>query len=349
MYTLVGCGAAGVLLTLDLLKHDVLPSQITIVYKYFDGGALLRSWSAIYSNTTCQQIVETLQEYPLIQAHILAFSEKYQPTQRVQLADIGLLLQKCIKSFPDEIRMLQDTCQALEQTETGWKVVCSSQTFETHVVFLCQGGQQKQFDVGTPSIPLEVALDSSRLSRYVQKGQRVVVFGLAHSGTLLLKSLVQLKCSVTGIYKGKQPFLFARDGHYDGIKEESAEIADEFLKTMPTNLEFIKSSDYPKVIKAVQRATWIVPSIGFEASPIHIQSISGEILSYQMYSPNTGEIQRHLYGFGLAYPGVTVLDDGIHKDVSLPSFKAQIQRCLPAILSKIRNGLPLDGAEQNNQ
>jgi hypothetical protein len=253
MYTIVGCGAAGVLLTLDLLKHHVLPSDITIIDRYFDGGALLRSWSAIFSNTTCQQIIDTFQEYPLIQAHVQAFSQKYQPTQRVQLSDIGILLQKCIKSFPNEIRMLQDTCQGLEQTEAGWRVVCTSHIFDTQLAFLCQGGQQKQFDVGTPSIPLEVALDSARLSRYVQKGQRVVVFGLAHSGTLILKSLVQLECSVTGIYKGKQPFLFARDGHYDGIKEESAEIADEFLKTKPSNLEFVSNTEFPKVIKAVQR------------------------------------------------------------------------------------------------
>jgi hypothetical protein len=347
--SILGFGAAGVLLCFELLKHGVDSSTITIIDSFFDGGALLRSWGAIYSNTTCQQILDTFQGYPSLTGLTKSLSEKYAPTDRITLSDIGLLLKQTIKYLPDDICLVQDTCTRVQKTSTGWRLTCKSITISSDVVFLCQGGQQKQFDVGTSSIPLEVALDSSRLARYVQPGQRIVVFGLAHSGTLVVKSLLQLHCVVSVIYKGKTPFQFARDGYYDGIKEESAEIADGFLQTCPPHLEFIQCSDFPKVVKAVQRASWIIPTIGFEASPIQIEVQDNQICSYLSYSPESAQLQDNLYGFGLAYPGVTALDDGIHKDVSLPSFKAQIQRCLPNILSKIRNGLPLDGAEQNNQ
>jgi hypothetical protein len=346
IYTIVGCGAAGILTCLELLKNDVSPSSIVILDPYFDGGALLRLWGAISSNTTCQQILDTLQEYPLLQGLLKAFAEKYTSTDRVVLTDIGQLLQKTIQAFPTEIRLIQEPCKEIQQTESGWKVHCKSTTVDSDVVFVCQGGQQKQFDVGKPNIPLEIALDSSRLTRYIQAGQRVVVFGLAHSGTLVLKSLLQNSCTVTGVYKGKTPFQFARDAYYDGIKQESAEIADEILKNCPSRLELVSLSEFPKVVKAVQRAHWIVPTIGFEASPIQIRGHEGQVVSYESYSPETAQLGEGLYGFGLAYPGVT---DGIYKDVSLPSFKAQIQRCLPILLSKIRNGLPLDGAKQNNQ
>ena len=349
MYTILGCGAAGTLVCFELLQKGVDPSSIRIIDPFFDGGALLRSWGAIYSNTTCQQIVDTLQEYTILQGLVKNLAEKYNPANRILLSDLGHLLQKSLQLLPDDINILQDTCLSLEQTATGWKLECKTTTVTSDVVFVCIGGQQKPFDVGKPNIPLEVALDPSRLARYVQSGHRVVVFGLAHSGTLVIKSLLQLRCMISAVYKGKTPFQFARDGHYDGIKEESAEFATEILHTCPPQLEMISSSDFPKVVKAVQRATWIVPTIGFEASPIQIRSQEGQFISYTSYSPETAKIQENLYGFGLAYPGVTVLEDGIHKDVSLPSFKSQIQRCLPAILSKIRNGLPLDGAEQNNQ
>jgi hypothetical protein len=348
-YTILGCGAAGTLLCLELLQRGVEPSSLQIIDPYFDGGALLRSWAAIYSNTTCQQILDTFQEYTALQGLVKILAEKYAPTDRIVLADLGHFLQKSLQTLPDDIHRVQTTCTCIVKTPIGWKLECKSTTLTSDVVFVCQGGQQKHFDVGKPNIPLEVALDSTRLARYVQPGQRVVIFGLAHSGTLVVKSLLQLRCSISAVYKGPTPFRFARDGHYDGIKEESAEFATEILQACPPQLELISYSDFPKMIKAVQRATWIIPTIGFEASPIEIRSQEGQLCSYTSYSPETAQLQENLYGFGLAYPGVTTLEDGIHKDVSLPSFKAQIQRCLPAILSKIRNGLPLDGAEQNNQ
>ncbi len=348
-YTILGCGAAGTLLCFELLQKGVEPSAIQIIDPHFDGGALLRTWGAIYSNTTCQQILDTFQDYTALQGLVKMLAEKYNPTDRIVLSDLGQFLQKSIQYLPEDIRIIQDTCKCLEQTASGWKLHCKSTTVTSDLVFVCQGGQQKSFDVGKPNIPLEVALDPSRLARYIQPGQRVVVFGLAHSGTLVIKSLLQLRCSICAVYKGKTPFQFARDGHYDGIKEESAEFATEILQTCPPQLELISSTDFPTLVKAVQRAHWIVPTIGFEASPIEIRSQDGQIYSYSSYSPETAQLQEKLYGFGLAYPGVTTLEDGIHKDVSLPSFKAQIQRCLPEILSKIRNGLPLDGAEQNNQ
>jgi hypothetical protein len=345
-YTIVGCGAAGIQLCLELLKHGIPPSSITIIDAFFDGGALLRSWGAISSNTTWQQILDTLQEYTLVEPHIKELSEKYTSADRILLADLGHLLQKTIQSFPDEIRFIQDTCTCIQQTSSGWRVSCKSSNHMSDVVFLCQGGQPKQFDVGKPTIPLEVALDPSRLTRYVRPHHRIVVFGLAHSGTLVLKSLLQTSCSITGVYKSKTPFQFARDGHYDGIKQESAEIADDILKTAPSCLELVSFSEFSKVVKAVQRAHWIIPTVGFVASPIQIKDLSGQPIPYEVYSPETSQLQEGLYGFGLAYPGVT---DGIYKDVSLPSFKVQIQRCLPSVLTKIRNGLPLDGAKQNNQ
>ncbi len=86
MYTILGCGAAGTLVCFELLQKGVDPSSIRIIDPFFDGGALLRSWGAIYSNTTCQQIVDTLQEYTILQGLVKNLAEKYNPANRILLS-----------------------------------------------------------------------------------------------------------------------------------------------------------------------------------------------------------------------------------------------------------------------
>lgn len=348
---IVGGGAAGVLTWLELVRLGVQASDITLIDPFFDGGALCRSWGAVYSNTTFAQIQETLNKYHQAIAKLQKLATRYQPESRVLLSDLGDLLRSCMQSALQESNAVQETCIQVQELQSNWILHTHTKEICVDGVFLCQGGKQKEFDIGKPVIPLEVALDPVRLRRFVQPGQTISVFGLAHSGTLIVKSLLDLDCRVYGIYKGSKPFKFARDGHYDGIKQESAEIADQLLANLPERCELIPSSEIARVVKAVQRSSWIISAIGFEGSPMEILAKDGRHLSSALYSPETAELQGdYLYGFGLAYPGVTTLPEGKFVDVSIPSFQAQIERCLPTCLAKIRNrSLPLDGAKQDNQ
>jgi hypothetical protein len=160
----------------------------------------------------------------------------------------------------------------------------------------------------------------------VRPNEKVCVFGLAHSGTLCIQHLVQLKAQVTAFYNQEKPFYFARDGEYDGIKQESAEIADGILaKTIPVNMYAFK--DTKALVKAIQKADWIVSATGFTPRIIEIRDLQGALLVPD-FSPATGRIAGNLYGFGIAYPGESTVGDRTFKDVSLPSFSQQIKRCL---------------------
>lgn len=347
---IVGCGASGVLTYVELLRLGIPAANITIVDPFFDGGALTRYWGAVHSNTIFSQIQIAMEKYPQAHSKLLELAKHYQPDSTVLLSDLGALLRSCIQSAFLESNTVQETCKQVQQTTTGWILHTQTKEIPVDAVFVCQGGKQKELDIGKPVIPLEIALDPVRLRRYVQPGQKITIFGLAHSGTLVLKYLHDLDCNVYGIYKGETPFKYARDGKYDGIKQESADIADALQAKQFPNCELLSSSHFAQVIKAVQRSTWIVNATGFEGSPIDILDKDGRRISCLLYSPETAELQEGLYGFGLAYPGVTVLPEGRFVDVSIPSFQAQIERCLPTCLAKIRNrSLPLDGAKQDNQ
>jgi len=330
----VGCGVAGTLVCLELLKEKKSPNEIYLIDPHYDGGALGRHWGGIYSNTRWEQITESMRNYPSSQKTIEELNTKYTPESRVILSDLGYLIQKCTQEILKEVNFYVDKCKLIQETNEGWTIYLTSDTLMVSKVIICQGGQPKLLDFGKPILPLEIALDPARLPRIVRSSESVAVFGMAHSGTLTCKHLLDLGIKVYGIYKTEKPFRFDRDGAYDGIKQESAEIADRLLQAPPHQFELIKYQDTQKLVKVLSKVSWIVSAIGFDSTPIHIVSKEQTPIPWTQYSPETSELTKGLYGFGLAYPGVTRIEGQDFKDVSIPSFLQQIRRCLPSILSK---------------
>lgn len=328
---IIGGGVAGTLVCLELLAKGKSASEITIVDPFFDGGALTRHWGAIFSNTRWQQIVDPMSEYPSAKAALAELSKQYQPESRVVLKDLGWLIRESLRPFLSDLNLLGERCIKIQKNTVGWEVITSTskQTYKT--VILCQGGRQKSLDFGKPMIPIEAGLNPSILASYVRQGQSVAVFGLAHSGTLVCKHLLELGVKVYGVHKSTTPFLFDRDGEYDGIKQESAEIADRLLQATPETFEFVQYGDTRKLLKVLGKVHWVLSAVGFEGSPIQILNEDGSEISSEEYNPDTGELVPSLYGFGLAYPGVTNINGRLYKDVSIPSFLNQIKRCFQSL------------------
>ena len=332
---IIGCGASGSICLLELLRKGRDPSTITVIDPYFDGGDLGRRWGAIKSNTKWQQIVDSLLQYPSAAAPIAELSKTYGPEDICLLSDLATLLQMSVRPFLHTVNLHVDTCNKLKKTEAGWSIELATGGELPEIfgsVFLCQGGVEKKLDYGKPVIPLDIALDPIRLRRMIRPGQTITVVGMSHSGMLILRNLNELNVSLNGIYDTEKAFYFARDGCYDGIKEEAATIADMIVeKTMPVKL--ISNKDTKNLVKALTKTDWVVLSIGFVARSVCVTALDGTQLNETNYSPSTGLIgdQTTLYGFGLSYPGVSEIEGKTYKDVSIPSFFQQIQRCLAGI------------------
>lgn len=332
---IIGCGASGSLCLLELARKGRDLSTVTVIDPYFDGGDLGRRWGAVKSNTKWQQIVDSLSQYPSAAAPIAELSKSYGPEDICLLADLANLFQQAVRPLLQSVNLNVDTCKKIKKTEAGWSIDLAlggelPETFGR--VFLCQGGVEKQLDYGKPVIPLDIALDPIRLRRAVRPGQTVTVVGLSHSGTLVLRNLNDLGVSLHGVYDTEKPFYFARDGFYDGIKEESAAVADMIVaKTLPVKL--VSTKDTKNLVKVLTKTDSVVLSIGFTARSLPIIAVDGTQLNEAEYSPTTGLVagQVDLYGFGLSYPGVSEIEGKTYKDISIPSFVQQIQRCLAEI------------------
>jgi len=325
---ILGCGSAGILVVLEVLRLGINPSRLLLVDEHFMGGDLAMKWGTVKSNTRWSQITEALKDYTTAIEPISLLSQKYTPDSIVLLSDLAWLMRTALAPILPKVNIRTEHCISIRQTEAGWTLTFASDTEFVETLYLCQGGDPKVLDYGKPVIPLEIALDRSRLANILRDKQTCAVFGIAHSGTLVLRNLSELGVTTYGFYDGEAPFLFARDGHYDGIKQESAEIADTILADKLANVSLVSFKNTKRLIQILQRCDFIVCSIGFSMRSLQIQDQQGMPLSVK-YSPATGLVYgTSLYGFGMAYPGETVINGKTWKDISIPSFVDQIRRCL---------------------
>ena len=195
-----------------------------------------------------------------------------------------------------------------------------------------------QVDYGIPTIPLSIALDTLRLARMIQKGQHIIVVGSAHSATLVLKHLNTIPdITVCCIYRGSTPFKYSRDNKYDGIKKESAEIADAIEGGQYANLSFIHTNDTALVSRAVRKADWIVQASGFVPRFPAINIGNTPIIPTWDSATGLAKELPQAQAFGACVPATTTIHEKAYPDISLGSFVEQMEQRWPLLKLTIQN------------
>jgi len=144
------------------------------------------------------------------------------------------------------------------------------------------------------------------------------VFGTRHSGILALRNCLDCSGVVTGLYKGSKPFQWAREGDYDGLKLDGADLADTYTAAPPPTLTLAPFDDPAALIKATRTADWVVYATGFQRVPLPL-TVDGAGAPQPPYDGRTGALGLpRAWGFGLAYPSQA--PDGVHWDVGVAAF-----------------------------
>lgn len=315
--TIIGCGITGMLTLAILQQHQVDISKVCIIDPYFDGGNLTRSYGSTISNTPLIKTINGLKlinpEYVLPEQFLKYDTAKTTPlwvlTQIIRTV-VNPLLKQVTKIESDVVSIYYDEYYTIETNKS---------TIKSKLIVLCQGAEPKKLQCDIPSIPLEIALNEQLLKNYVSSNNKVLLFGLSHSGCIVLENLQKLSVETTAVYKSKEPFLFARDGEYDGIKEEAERIAVNVLNNEYTNIQLLNINEIDKIIKASKQADWVVYGIGFKTKNIRAN------FDVTIYDSTNGRIKNveKAYGFGIAYPSLA--PDSIHVDVGIVSFIEHIQ------------------------
>jgi len=314
---IIGAGVTGLILLLMLTQAGVKAEDIAIIDPYFDGGDICRKWGAVRSNTHWGKTITNLRKVlPGINIPDSFDLEATTPLQAIGDLLMGLTAHLPVKRINGFVTRIT--------SKDKWSVEYYShgpQSLEAKVVILAQGADPKIGSLPIPSIPLECALDS-RIEEYVKPDDHVVLYGTMHSGTLVMKNLNRLGIRTTAVYKGPKPFVWDRDGAYDGIKQEAAEVADAVVAGAYKNLTLVPLGE------AVQ-ATWAVYAMGFTPRSIEIL-VNGPV----KYDGRTGKIAPGAWGFGIAYPNLA--PDGVHWDVSVAAFALHIEAQIPSILKECK-------------
>ena len=327
-HTIIGFGIAGQLLVCELIQRGVSPSSITIIDPTFLGGALATEYSQVLSNTPWWKTRQALAEYIPYSAKALEEGDKRFGSH--ECMPLGEIAKACLLTANEASK----GCERIIATVTNfqhvdglWHIHHTFGSIQSKRVYITHGANEKRLELSIPTIPLTIALDRTLLSRYVSSSDTVVVIGLSHSGTICLDHLHVLGIPTIAIYNTPTPFQYSRDGHYDGIKEGSEKIADAILRgEHATTTQLLSYGDSFKIHKALQKATKCIQCVGFEARPL-----GGTRLSY---NHQTAAIEGHsnMYGYGIAFPGMTEQNGKQFPDVSVLSFQEQIRRTLPQIL-----------------
>lgn len=328
---IVGSGAAGLLLLLNLEQQNVDPKSITIIDPTHSGGDLSKKWSKVRSNTTWRQIFEAV---PSRNSFAVPWSSLH-PEEPVELKLVIEYLQTCAKDYLSKTNIRTDFVTNAQCDGSQWSVTLkhAKQPLRFDVVFFCQGSDPKFLDLPYPSIPLEVALDSRRLADHIKPGQHVLVFGTAHSGPHVVQNLLEHQVTITNFYATEKPFYFARDGEYDGIKQDAVPIAENILNNVYPNVTLESVHDMSAIIRASKTADVCIYACGFEPRIIQPE--------WKLYDGETGRIEgtTTAWGFGIAYPNRASHHDGqakVYWDVSVPSFQTHIQKQMPDILATLQ-------------
>lgn len=330
-----------------LLSHilDSLPAhEVAIIDPDFLGGDLCREYGSIRSNTTIGQKADSLRAcHQGLQVVADALEKVGDRDSTICLSDLIQPLRAKAIELARGCQFLQTNVTRLmwKSEEKQWYIYLSDgRTHVSHIVCLATGMKPRHSDCEIPSIPLRIALDSAAVKRIVHPGNKVLVIGSAHSGTLCIRNILDIKkTQVTCLYRGTTPFRYARDGAYDGIKQESAEIADAIQEgKYGSRIQMISTRNTAEVLCAARRANWIVQAIGFDARLPDI-IVDSEVIIPE-WNPSTGRDSRcpRLTCFGACVPNKSEVE-GIHfPDISLGSFVDQIPLRWPLVKEDINVG-----------
>lgn len=331
MLGIVGAGPAGCFFLACLPPEQL--QNVRVFERACVGGDLCRYYGEVVANLTRAEMSKAFRAVPQWSQVALPILDKYAEDECPRLADVCFQLRLLMKPILAQVKFHAEDVLEVRHIVGGWAIKTPTATFEFQQVVLCTGATPRVLHYPKPHIPLEMALTPSLLSTYLQGGEHIVVFGTSHSGTLILRNLRRIGCKATAVYHGETPFRWARNHDPEGLKQESAVIADEIVAGTWGSLTptLLSTSSSVELVRAVMDADYLIYATGFVGRHPRILGFDGR--DVETFDPTTALIAPGIWGFGIAYPSLYEKPRGGQApDIGFMGFVSHILKCIPSIM-----------------
>ena len=333
----IGTGPAGCFVLACLPPERLC--NIHVFDNGFIGGDMAKLYGCVRANLTRTELEKALRMVPRWASVPMPILEAAAgPKECPLLSDVCRQLQELMQPLIEQVHMHTVYVVKAQQALDGWILWANdgSQQKVSRVV-LCTGATPRKLDMPRPTIPLEVALCGDALAKVVRAEDSVGVFGTSHSGTLVLRNLMRLGCRrVRVFYRGSAPFRWKRNHDSEGLKQESAAIADEIVARAWGDLTpaLVRVDDSVAVVRGVMDCDYMVYAIGFDTRMPEMHGLNGQVLEGLRHDPATAEIAPGMWGFGIGFPSLYEKPlGGFASDVGFGGFIEHILRRIGTILA----------------
>jgi hypothetical protein len=344
-WTVVGAGPAGIAVVGILLDSGVLPQQIMWIDPTFNVGRLGQYYSNVPGNARVQQYIDFLKackSFSECKSTAIDYLFNLPPNQTPELKFIVDPLIDITDYLRMQVQSSVDQLTGLDFNNNQWLVSTKNTAFNSNRVVLATGAHPRQIQYkGIPQIPLDLALDKSKLATFINPDDSVGVVGSAHSALLIVKYLTELPVKfIYNFYRKPIVFPIPVNGgiawQEAGIKGELAKwLQNSFIPNPPKNVWRIFNTD-DALNTWLPKCSKVIFACGFDRN--ELPPVQGTNIDYSNYDNATGVIGPRLFGVGIAFPEKKVDPLGnVEYLVGLPFFMPYIQKIVPDWMKKKLN------------
>lgn len=334
-WAVVGAGPAGIAAVGKLLDASVPPKSILWLDLAFQVGDLGRLWPAVSSNTKAQLFTDFLnavQSFHYASAQIDFALNHLPPLETCTLKHVVEPLQWVSNHLKNTVHAEICHIRNMNLSERQWTLQGDAHTYRAQNVILATGSVPTALNYpNIKSIPFDLAIDQTRLSKVIDKQDTIAVFGSSHSAIIILHHLVALGVKkIINFYRSPCRYAIALGDSilFDntGLKGQSAVWARENIDgTWPSNLVRYSSCD-TNLARHLPDCDKAIYATGFTRR----NTIAIGDDEHHDYNPHVGIIGPGLFGIGIAYPERKTDPNGIiESQVGLWKFMNYLNRVMP--------------------
>jgi thioredoxin reductase len=312
-WAIIGAGPAGIATVGLLLDSGVTKDAILWIDPEFNVGRLGTYYTNVPGNSKAQTYhyyVNQCSVFKEVHSPSIDSLMQYDPVNEPFLSTIVAPLKDITTHLLRTISHRKDTVMGLTRSENAWNIQLTDYSIYASNVILATGCHPHVPTYHGPKmIDLDLALDKEKLTEYISSEDTVAVVGSAHSAALILMYLHAIGIPTIHLYK--HPFQYK----YDMGAGNPTTIVG--LQGIAAHWTYnVYENKLPESIVRVcntqeNRAHWlpqctkIIYAVGYVRN-----TIPGWNFDTLVYDSQTGVIEPHLFGIGLAFPEEVFDHDG---------------------------------------